>query len=47
LIDISFLKGLKFYVQAENLVTFSKWRGWDPEVGFRGTDRGIIQRLEL
>ena len=40
LADISFLKGLKFYVQAENLVTFSKWRGWDPEAGFRGTDRG-------
>jgi TonB-linked SusC/RagA family outer membrane protein len=34
------LKGLKFYIQAENLVTFSKWRGWDPEAGFRGTDRG-------
>ncbi|WP_322549567.1 TonB-dependent receptor [Flavobacterium psychraquaticum] len=37
---IAFLKGLKFYVQAENMVTFSKWRGWDPEAGFRGTDRG-------
>lgn len=36
----SFISGLKFYVQAENMVTFSKWRGWDPEAGFRGTDRG-------
>ncbi len=36
----SVIKGLKFYVQAENILTFSKWEGWDPEAGFRGTDRG-------
>lgn len=32
--------GLKFFVQAENLVTFSSYRGWDAEAGFRTTDRG-------
>ncbi|WP_121667777.1 SusC/RagA family TonB-linked outer membrane protein [Mesonia aquimarina] len=28
---------LKLYVQGENLITFSKWRGWDAEGGFTAT----------
>ena len=28
---------LNIYVQGENLVTFSKWRGWDAEGGFTAT----------
>lgn len=27
----TFIDNLSVYVQGENLVTFSKWRGWDPE----------------
>jgi len=27
--------GLRFFVQAENFLTFSKYRGWDAEHGFR------------
>ncbi|GGB76099.1 SusC/RagA family TonB-linked outer membrane protein [Flavobacterium suaedae] len=34
------ITGLRFYVQGENLLTFSSWRGWDAEGGFRSTDRG-------
>lgn len=30
--------GLKFFVQGENLLTFSSYRGWDVESGFRGTE---------
>ncbi|WP_179316248.1 SusC/RagA family TonB-linked outer membrane protein [Winogradskyella undariae] len=32
--------GVRLYLQGENLVTFSKYRGWDPESNFRATDRG-------
>jgi TonB-linked SusC/RagA family outer membrane protein len=32
--------GLRFFIQGENLLTFSSWRGWDAEGGFRDTDRG-------
>lgn len=32
--------GLRFFIQAENLITFSSYRGWDAEAGFRTTDRG-------
>ena len=28
---------LKLYIQGENLITFSKWRGWDPQSGFTAT----------
>lgn len=31
LLNNTFLKGVKGYVQAENMVTWSKWRGWDAE----------------
>lgn len=34
------ITGLRFFVQGENLVTFSTYRGWDAEGGFRSTDRG-------
>lgn len=34
------VSGVRFFVQAENLVTFSSYRGWDAEGGFRTTDRG-------
>jgi len=29
---------MKVFVQAENLITWSKWRGWDPESSFRSGD---------
>jgi TonB-dependent starch-binding outer membrane protein SusC len=32
--------GLRFFLQAENILTFSSYRGWDAEGGFRTTDRG-------
>lgn len=32
--------GVRFFIQGENLLTFSSWRGWDAEGGFRATDRG-------
>ena len=34
------ISGLRLFVQGENLVTFSSYRGWDAEGGFRTTDRG-------
>ncbi|WP_417352303.1 SusC/RagA family TonB-linked outer membrane protein [Flavobacterium alkalisoli] len=34
------ISGLRFFVQGENLLTFSSYRGWDAEAGFRTTDRG-------
>jgi len=39
--DLSFLKlsGLRVYAQAENLVTWTKWKGWDAESN-RGVDLG-------
>lgn len=32
------LVGLRIFAQAENILTFSKYRGWDVESGFRATD---------
>ena len=40
IIDKLPISGLRLYVQGENLVTFSSYRGWDAEGGFRATDRG-------
>jgi len=34
----SFIKGLRTFVQAENIATWSKWRGWDAESN-RGADQ--------
>ena len=30
----TFVKSMKIFVQAENLVTFTKWKGYDPEPNF-------------
>lgn len=35
----SFITSLKIFTQAENYVTWSKWRGWDAESSFRGADQ--------
>ena len=35
----TFIKGLKLYVQAENMLTWTKWRGLDPE-GFDADGQG-------
>lgn len=40
LLDKLPVTGIRLYVQGENLITFSSWRGWDAEGGFRATDRG-------
>jgi TonB-linked SusC/RagA family outer membrane protein len=37
-LDKTSLKSLKIYAQAENYVTWSKWRGWDAESN-RGSDQ--------
>jgi TonB-linked SusC/RagA family outer membrane protein len=34
----SFISSLKVYIQGENLLTWSKWRGWDPESNYRAGD---------
>ncbi|WP_353779121.1 SusC/RagA family TonB-linked outer membrane protein [Winogradskyella sp. 3972H.M.0a.05] len=34
------ISSLRFFVQGENLVTFTSFRGWDAENGFRTTNRG-------
>lgn len=39
-LDRTFITGLRLFIQGENLVTFSSYRGWDAEAGFRSTDRG-------
>ncbi|GAK89789.1 TonB-dependent receptor [Nonlabens ulvanivorans] len=41
ILDKTFLTKARIFVQAENLVTFTGYRGLDPEGGFRGTDRGV------
>lgn len=38
LLDRTFFKSVRAYLQAENLVTWSKWRGWDAESP-RGSDQ--------
>jgi len=37
LLENTFLSKVRAYVQAENLLTWSKWRGWDAESP-RGSD---------
>jgi len=39
--------GVRLYVQGENLMTFSKYRGWDPESNYRTTDRGQYPTAEI
>ncbi|MBO3116997.1 TonB-dependent receptor [Winogradskyella sp. DF17] len=36
--DSNFIQNIKVFLQAENLFTWSKWRGWDPESSFRNSD---------
>jgi hypothetical protein len=38
-IDKTFISALSFYVQGENLYTWTKWQGFDAE-SFRGADQG-------
>ena len=33
MLEKSFISTLKLFVQAENLYTWTKWRGFDPEFG--------------
>lgn len=36
-----FIESLRVYVMAENLVTFTKYRGYDPEISSGGTSLGV------
>lgn len=38
-LEKTFISGLSFYIQGQNLVTFTKWRGYDAESS-RGADQG-------
>jgi hypothetical protein len=35
-LEKSFLKSVRFRVQAENFLTFTKWKGFDPEANVTG-----------
>lgn len=35
-LKLSHLNGMRIYVSGQNLLTFTKYRGYDPEVSFRG-----------
>ncbi len=39
-LDKTFLSGARFYAQAENILTWSKWRGFDPESNAASTFGG-------
>ncbi|MDE5418824.1 TonB-dependent receptor [Labilibaculum sp. DW002] len=41
LVNKAFVKSLRFYVSAENLFTFTKYEGFDPEISSGGTSLGI------
>ena len=36
-----FISSLRFYVSAENLLTFTKYDGFDPEISSGGTSLGV------
>jgi TonB-linked SusC/RagA family outer membrane protein len=36
--DSDIFSSIRLFVQGENLITWSKWRGWDPESSFREGD---------
>ena len=43
---ISFVSSLRLYLVAENLLTFTNYSGWDPEVdtkGYEVSTRGNVQ----
>ena len=37
----AFIEKLRFYVAAENLLTFTKYAGMDPEISSGGTSLGV------
>ncbi len=41
MLDRIFLTSARVFVQAENLLTFTGYKGLDPEGGYRTTDRGV------
>ena len=41
LVEKAFITNLRFYVAAENLFTFTKYEGFDPEISSGGTSLGI------
>ncbi len=46
------LSGMRIYLSVQNLYTFTKYEGWDPEVNFLGTNRStqnqnIIQGIDF
>jgi len=41
LVNKAFVKSLRLYVSAENLFTFTKYEGFDPEISSGGTSLGI------
>jgi hypothetical protein len=40
-------KTLRVYVTAQNLVTLTRYRGFDPEIGSLGIDRGIYPQSRV
>ena len=40
------LKGAKFFVQAENMLTFTKWKGYDPEPAF-ATSTSVYPNMKI
>jgi hypothetical protein len=42
------ISNLRIYIQCDNLLTFSKYRGYDPEVGSRsGLDSGSYPQARV
>ena len=37
LLDMLKINGLRLYISAKNLATFTNWSGWDPEIDANGT----------
>ena len=37
----AFISRIRFYVSAQNLLTFTKYEGFDPEISSGGTSLGI------
>lgn len=40
------VKGAKFFVQAENMLTFTKWKGYDPEPAF-GISTSVYPNMKI
>jgi hypothetical protein len=41
------LGGIRIYAQAQNLLTFTKYRGWDPEVSSDDFVTNIVSGLDF